>query len=875
MPANDTLEHTVDDEHEQSFNDMETNSIQEDYPQPQTYLDYRAASPYSSHDLHDSAVPTPHDPDKDFGQEYEYDDDEQDAAASSPPPAPPPHRVMHQTSQPSSHYDNTDFSVQQPMRLDTHTPLHSPGLTPSPLRDAMNDVISSLHDMSATGQTPPPQLPAANDDPWSPEAFEQLTTRSNPSPNRAKSQYGSARSHGPGNAGQHGDDLVSNPSTTASQMGPPQLSNYVQRMEHRLRHAKSAAADLSGRGDDSNDRLSVEVPRTDLGRSFSQRQRAMLHRKSAYELSTSQPSAISRSYTTKTSATASSSGWRSNATHSTNHTLSSVSSAGAVSATSAGSFARRKWGVGGSIHQRRPLSALSSRSEVEPVEQLRIQPRPSRPASPISGPSYHSSHASQPLQTPVADWTSNPLETGGILGGLTAPKARKSGFFKKMIATAKVTARTGAANARSTISSSASSRPSSHTTSPSKRSVLPDGITSISSAQTSMLTSSAHRDMGLGGGSEWMQVRRDVNRSNSLSHNEQNERAERCQMLDLPVLDPVEGLLDQAEGNESLDGLPITDPTDFNTTSLALVDKSTRFISSLPAALTPAMLAQSYLCRQYRSDVQRLRAIFIWVAERIAWEEDMEGQPDSRRVLQTKRGCTAEIASLVHDLCAGVGLHAEVVRGYLKEPGESIDLELQARPNHWWNAVIVDGEWRIMDCALASPTNAKQSAYSAANTNVADTWWFLARPMEVCYTHVPLSPAQQHICPPISQDILMALPVACPPYFKHRIELTGYNTSALYLDNLDMAQVKLAVPEDVECVARVEARGFATDLDGDVFESGDIVTKSALAQPQWFGGRKVITVKAVLPGDEGHGVLKIYAGKRGLMVSGFSPPHVV
>ena len=338
-------------------------------------------------------------------------------------------------------------------------------------------------------------------------------------------------------------------------------------------------------------------------------------------------------------------------------------------------------------------------------------------------------------------------------------------------------------------------------------------------------------------------------------------------MLDVLVINPMEELLEQAEGDESLDGLPITESTDFNIPSLALVDKSTRFVSSVPPSISPAALAQSYLCRQYRSDVQRLRAIFTWVAERITWEDEYEGEIDARRVLQSKRGCSQEIAALVRDLCSAVGLHAEIVHGFLKAPGEIMDLDSLSRPNHYWNAVIVDGEWRIMDCSLAGPTNPKRGAYSSANNNVAESFYFLARPLEICFTHVPLLPEQQHICPPIAHEILMALPCACPPFFKHKIELSEFDTSMLHLENLEMAHLKLVVPEDVECVAEVEARAFAHDPEGDLFESGDMIRKPAFSQAQWIGGRKTFVVKALLPGDEGQGVLKIYAGKRGLMVS--------
>lgn len=506
---------------------------------------------------------------------------------------------------------------------------------------------------------------------------------------------------------------------------------------------------------------------------------------------------------------------------------------------------------------------LSSRSNGDLRDEY---DRKSRPASPMSGPSYHSSHATQPgLPTPTADWTTNPMETAGILGGLSAPRAKKSGFFKKMIATAKTTAKTGAANARSTIGSASSSRPGSRVGPVTRVKALPDGVTAISSESDQTLAH-VHRDMGLGG-SDWMQVRRDVNRSNSLSKNERNERAERCQMLDIPVMNPIDELLEQAEGDESLDGLPVTEPTDFNIPSLALVDKSTRFISSIPPTLTASGLAQGYLCRQYRSDVQRLRAIFTWVAERIKWEEDFEGEMDTRRVIQTKRGCSEEIALLVRDLCVSVGLHAEVVKGYLKIPGEPLDFDAVTRPNHCWNAVIVDGEWRIIDASLASPSNPRRGLYSSANSNVAETWYFLARPMEICYTHVPLAQEQQHIVPPLPNEILMALPCACPPYFRHKVELSNFDTSMLFLENLEMSQIKLVVPEDVECVAEVEARAFVQDIDGDLFESGDVTRKPAFAQAQWIAGRKTFCVKALLPGDEGMGTLKIYAGKRGLMVS--------
>lgn len=743
------------------------------------------------------------------------------------------------------------------------------------MRDAMNDIMTSLKDMSSVySPSSPPTQPDVSPNVWSPESFTHFHSTSTQPP-RARSAM-DLHTRQPSLADINHEDAI--PIMSATRDAPVTVGNYVQRMENNLRHdPQPLSIGLAGSYQDRQYRPMsrgshlADRPATSSS-TASHGTKAVSPRKSAFELGSKPP--LSRSMTTKSTVTSSSSGWRSNATSSTNassstqqtdHSLMSGYSAGGFSATSAGSLARRKFGMG-SIKQKRPLSVINSKSfgDLRGVYQSDAQKENRRPLSPVSGISYHSSHATQPAQTPMADWMTNPMENAGILGGLAAPKAKKSGFFKRMVETAKTTAKTGAANARAIHSSS---RPGS----PKKMSSMPDGITAISGGTAAPLSPDmgAHRDMGLGGGNDWMQVRRDVNRSNSLSKNEKSDRQERCEMLELLVLNPVDELMEHAEGDEGLDGLAIAEPSNFDTPNLALVDKSTRFIASLPPMVTPITLAQSYLCRPYRSDVQRLRAIFTWVAERIAWEEDFEGQVDTRRVINTRRGCSEEIAVLVRDLCAAVGLHAEVVRGYLKGPGEHLDLENIASPNHFWNAVIADGEWRILDCSLAGATNPRRSQYSSVNPNVADTWYFLARPMEICFTHVPLLPEQQHIVPPVPHEILSALPCAVAPYFHHRLELVNFDTSVLHLENLEMTHVQIAVPEDVECVAEVEARAFASDWDGDTFETGDVVRKAALTQVEWIGGRKHFVVKAVLPGDEGQGVLKVYAGKRGLMVCNF------
>ncbi|RAL01938.1 putative SH3 domain protein (Cyk3) [Aspergillus ibericus CBS 121593] len=790
----------------------------------------------------------------------------------SPPPPPPPHRVaVHR--QPS--FDTQASPSHVPTRLDmnnrfvtiSRTPspaAHSEGRghTPSPLRDAMEDVMTSLEDMGLPrdAQSPSPQ-PTFNN-PWSPDAYDSfresrpLQTSRRPLTSLGFDgdkdyQYNGSQTHR--NSVYAHDPYVD---------GPPQLNNYVQRMESRLRQLQEQNQRDSEDAHPSDDEEPPPPPPRNVpyhGRhnSIPAQYPLVRGRRSGQDL---RGDILNRTYTNKSSTTNSSSGVHSTSTTQTGSTertsqsIMSGPSAGGFSATSAGSYARR-----GTAPAERPNTAVDTVRSRGFSDVSRM----ARPETPLTGISYHSSHnTSRQGASSAIPWSSAPgggEEPTGVFGGLSTPKAKKPGFFKKIFESAK----TGAANARSSIAVGQNGG----SLSPTKN----RGISPIRALQSSR---DPPREPPGNSAIDWVQVRRDVNRASSPSRNERIERAERCQMMDHPVIYAVEELYETAEGDESIDGLPISEPTNFGTVNLNLVDKSARFVNSLPPMTNPASLAHGYVCRPYKSDVQRLRAIFTWVSEKIAWDDPVdEIGIDLKRVLQTKRGSPQEVAYLVKEMCAAVGLHAEAINGFLKSPGEMFDLDGLSQANHWWNSVLVDGEWRIMDCSLASPTNPRRTQFVTNNTSVAESWYFLARPLEICYTHVPLAPEEQHICPPISPDVLLALPAVCPPYFKLNMQFPDYDTSIIRIDGLEVMHIRLLVPPDVECAAEVEAPGFARDADGDFFESGEIVRKRALVQPDWVNGQKRITVKAILPGDEGQGTVKVYAGKRGLMHSSRDIPH--
>ncbi|KAG6009970.1 hypothetical protein E4U21_000741 [Claviceps maximensis] len=861
-----------------------------------------------------------------YGMEYRDIPDGDNA----PPPAPPPHRHMgslsldmsrqpsnasfhpHSTAAVVRHQSNASFHHSPQIHRQSsyatdddrdyhrgfdeqHTPIdRSPRqgstdelhMTPSPLREAMDSVMEQLDQLdglSSSNWSGDQQQMEQQDedlaDPWAPAAFDTMPQKSRrKEPHHARP----LTSMGLPNHDEGYETWSGGSSQQASyQSGHhernqdlPVLSNYVERMETRIRnmHQHSASASMVDDIDLDAENNDMPPPPPPKGHPYRRPKSSASHvgvqsrqvrkRKSSYEVGRGNTAggSIGRTLTTRTNTTNASSGNQSHASSSTQssaRTLWSGVSAGGFSATSAGSMARQHL---------RARSAMDIREE-----------ELERPDSPFTGVTYHSSHASNAAAGPRRAQTG--LEdniAAGVLGGLVQPKAPKRNIFKKIFDSAK----TGVASNRGSLAAASIVGGSSVRTSPFNRprpgtsSAPGSRITAISGPAD--YGSDANREMGVykGSGSvDWVQVRRDVNRSNSLSKAEKNERQDRCQTLDYPVLNPVDELYEGIEGDEGADGNPVQDTLNYESINLSQVDKNSRFVGDMPPMTTAIQLATNYVCRPYRSDVQRLRAIFTWVSEKICWEEDYEGQVDTRRVIQSKRACAEEYAVLVMEMCAAIGLECEVVRGYLKSPGDIPTLGMMPRSNHWWNAVIIDNEWRIVDCCLASPSHPKRGQYSSTNGSTADFWWFLARPTEVCWTHVPEHHDQQHIVPPVAHEILINLPCTCPAFFRHDLEMVDYNTAATRIEELEMVHIKVNVPADVEIAAEVEARAYTQDADGDVFESGDIVKKRALAQAEWYNGVKRYTIKALLPGDEGQGTLKVYAGKRGLMHSIKDIPH--
>lgn len=170
---------------------------------------------------------------------------------------------------------------------------------------------------------------------------------------------------------------------------------------------------------------------------------------------------------------------------------------------------------------------------------------------------------------------------------------------------------------------------------------------------------------------------------------------------------------------------------------------------------TPDSLAKE-LTASYTSDIEKLRSIFRWITDNIAYrtrnyvgprksriyhlvEEIEDTGPESNslnerialEVLQKREAVCDGYSRLLKVLCDRAGLRSEIITGYARTNMERVGAQFKS--NHRWNAVLLDSVWHLMDVTWA----AGYITYSDQFVKAYDNYYFLTAPEDFIRDHYP------------------------------------------------------------------------------------------------------------------------------------------
>lgn len=265
-----------------------------------------------------------------------------------------------------------------------------------------------------------------------------------------------------------------------------------------------------------------------------------------------------------------------------------------------------------------------------------------------------------------------------------------------------------------------------------------------------------------------------------------------------------------------------------------------------PAAEVSLEKLAQYLEDPAKNDEERARAIYRWITDRIEFDVEaaMKGSARGRtpqEVLVDRRGVCSEYSSLFERLCQLSGLEAEVIHGYGKGYGYAVGSKIPNTSNHAWNAVRIDGTWRLVDSTWGAGHLDPEVGYNQR----FEEFYFLTPPEDLVWTHLPDDPVLQLLLPQISKEEFEALPYAKPALFRDDMKITGSLAGTIEADG--GATVNLSAPSDVGVMAKL--------LDE---EGREISSRFAQVRRSPEG----VSVRAACPGP-GDYTLRIYSRRSG------------
>ncbi|KAL0096246.1 hypothetical protein J3Q64DRAFT_1706913 [Phycomyces blakesleeanus] len=267
--------------------------------------------------------------------------------------------------------------------------------------------------------------------------------------------------------------------------------------------------------------------------------------------------------------------------------------------------------------------------------------------------------------------------------------------------------------------------------------------------------------------------------------------------------------------------------------------------------VTPQLLAQKFLARPYRRDLHKVRSIFIWLVQNIAIQETETWTDETAEQVLAKRSCTSSfgLAALFCEMARAAGINdTQVICGYCRGPKDTLKDAFEDGylvQNHAWCSIKVEGEYRMVDCWLASPNH-------PLNEGV-ESHWFLTTPLSMIHTHLPSDDRDQYLDPPLYLSSFLSLPHVWIPFFSHHIQVVDFDPSTLTLVDNQTYHLTIRMDPDTACCVQVECQ------DGTLVRG--------LAQLEPSSNHRTYKIKAVLPLDTHAGWLQVYCGPRSTFVA--------
>lgn len=177
------------------------------------------------------------------------------------------------------------------------------------------------------------------------------------------------------------------------------------------------------------------------------------------------------------------------------------------------------------------------------------------------------------------------------------------------------------------------------------------------------------------------------------------------------------------------------------------VDKK---MSSIPADSTNTTSGiANYIKSNFSSQDERIRAVYYWATNNIAYDVANMYQPNNQdtpqvkisNTLKNRKGVCIHYAEVFNEIANKLGIKTYIVGGYTKQFGELSKIA------HAWNASQVDGKWFLFDTTWGAGSINGNKFFKKPNNT-----YFKTNPNVMIGTHMPFDYLWQLLNQPLNNN---------------------------------------------------------------------------------------------------------------------------
>ncbi len=149
----------------------------------------------------------------------------------------------------------------------------------------------------------------------------------------------------------------------------------------------------------------------------------------------------------------------------------------------------------------------------------------------------------------------------------------------------------------------------------------------------------------------------------------------------------------------------------------------------------------AHLSKNKPTEYQKIRAFFVLISQNVTFDSHSyftnHIPPQHPLVIyQSRKALSKGFADMFTLLCQNNEIECRTLKGYTK--GFDPEKEGKNSPNHYWNAVRIDGYWYLLDIPMCVGKVENKQFFKKYTED-----YFLAPPIEFAKTHLPIHASWQ------------------------------------------------------------------------------------------------------------------------------------